>query len=211
MKLKFFAIAAAAVVMSGCLSINSYVDSSSFNNISKADITVPDAAKPVQLVVSWAQNGEDKPRLVNAITKVLAPVVEETGVYTITEDSAAPTLTFSGNNIADMGDAMKDGFVTGLTFGAAGSTVVDGYEFDISMSDMPSADKSYKHALISTIGNEEAPSPNLTAVKPIDGLNKVFQDVLLTFIKDTQAVGVAEVPFMYNPQTPIYLTVNSAP
>jgi hypothetical protein len=68
------------------------------------------------------------------------------------------------DNVADLGGAAGKGALTGLTFGAAGSMVTDGYVFTATFRPVgrPAVTKVYRHAIHSTIGSADGP-PNLAA------------------------------------------------
>ena len=59
------------------------------------------------------------------------------------------------DNVGDLGDAAAKGAKTGLTFGASGSQVTDGYVLTATFRPVGKepVTKIYRHALHSTIGN----------------------------------------------------------
>jgi hypothetical protein len=94
------------------------------------------------------------------------------------------------NNIADLAAARAKGFGTGLTFGAAGSTVTDDYEFQFTYrgADGKEHRHSYQDAIYTTIGNASPPvAANPTT--PTLAFEKVIEDVTLNFVKDLQSEG----------------------
>ena len=191
MKLRLLSLAVGATFLTGCLTTTSYVDPK-FADIDYSAIQKPESMTPVKLAVNFQRNGEDFKRGDKLLTKVITYVIGKSGVYEI-DESADATLSLTVNNVADMDAAMKQGFKTGLTFGANGTTVTDFYEVSISYSgDGANMSKDYKHALHSTIGKEEAPFANVTGQKPQEAFDSMLEDVILTFIKDNQAMTVSE-------------------
>lgn len=200
MKLKIVSLVTASVVLTGCLTTTSYVDPK-FVDIDYSIIQKPESITPVKLAVNFQRNGEDFKRGDKLVTKVVTDVIGKSGVYEIDETSEN-TLSVSVNNVADVSDALKEGFKTGLTFGANGTTVTDFYEVTISYSgNGAEMSKEYKHALHSTIGNEDAPFSNVTGQKPQEAFDSMLEDVILTFMKDNQAMTVSEmslIPAVYD-------------
>ena len=85
---------------------------------------------------------------------------------------------------------MKKGFVTGLTFGGKGSTVTDYYEAKIELAGPDGKQiKNYKHALVTTIGNADAPLPGVAPLKMMDAFNVVVQDIIMNFVQDMKIDG----------------------
>ena len=200
MKLKILSIAIAATVLTGCLTTTSYVDPK-FADIDYSAIQKSESLTPVKIEVDFERNGEDFKKGNSLVTTVVTDVLAKSGVYEIDETSDN-TLFVRVNNVADMDEAMKQGFKTGLTFGASGTTVSDLYEIEIAYTgEGGEMSKEYSHALHTTIGNEEAPFANVTGQKPQAAFDSMLEDVLLTFIKDNQVMTTSEndeVPYINN-------------
>ena len=191
MKLKIASIAIAAIVLTGCLTTTSYVDPK-FADIDYSAIQKSESLTPVKIEVNFQRNGEDFKRGDKLLTTVVTDVIMKSGVYEI-DATSENTLFVRVNNVADMDAAMKQGFKTGLTFGASGTTVSDLYEIEVAYSgEGGEMSKEYSHALHTTIGNEEAPFANVTGQKPQDAFDSMLEDVLLTFIKDNQVMTTSE-------------------
>src|SRR5215831_10009127 len=86
-----------------------------------------------------------------------------------------------------MGAAVGKGFATGLTFGLAGSEVVDGYEMSVSYTPVGGSPmcRKYKHAIHTTIGALKAPS-GMQPAPLADAFDQVVEDMLLNFLRDFQ-------------------------
>jgi hypothetical protein len=93
------------------------------------------------------------------------------------------------NNLANMGGAAAKGFGTGLTFGLVGNHVTDNYEITFRLTQPSGGEElKYQHAIMTTVGNASGP-PGVTAVGLASALDQVIDDVVLNFLKDTQADG----------------------
>ncbi len=175
--------------LSACLSMKTYPDSqyhkATYTSVGK--LAVP---KPVRLTVIFQRNGKDFPRAVKQLRPIVEHVLVTSGAFTLVNDAAAAELRVTLNNIADLGEAAKNGFVTGLTLGGKGSTVTDFYEAKIELIAVDgTVSKEYKHALLTTLGNAVAPIPGVAPVTPAAGFNIVVEDILLNFIQDLKTDG----------------------
>jgi len=180
------------VSVSGCVSVQSYVDP----QYHKASYeTVQRLAKPlpVKVDVQFQRNGEAFPSADNELRGHVERTLRATGVFAPSPTVTTPTISVTANNIADLGAARAKGFGTGLTFGAAGSMVDDNYEFSCAFNDGAKAQKlTYMHAIHSAIGSHEPPA-GLTATTVSDAFGKVVEDVILNFVKDLEDKGVIKV------------------
>jgi predicted small secreted protein len=164
------AFLAGAVLLTGCAT--HYVDGA-VKDISASEFVRPAQPKPVQVVFEFQTKG-----VVNAnATALVKPMVMEriksAGIFADAQDRPLPgagLLSVTVNNVALTDDAYAKGFMTGLTFGMAGSTVTDGYLCTVSY--MPPGQttpiiKSAKHAIHTALGASGAP-PNGLQVAGID-------------------------------------------
>ncbi len=175
--------------LSACLSMKSYPDSQ-YHKATYATVGTFAASKPVRLTVVFQRNGKDFPRAIKEVRPIVERVLKSSGAFSVVTDASAAELRVTLNNVADMGEAAKKGFVTGLTFGGKGSTITDFYEAKI---ELVAADgtvaKEYKHALITTVGNADAPMAGAAPVTPIVGFGMIVEDIMLNFIQDMKTDG----------------------
>lgn len=187
-KLSF--IVASALLLSGCMSMKTYVDPQ-YAKSSPADIKAVASKYNTLVQVEFQVNGTAKPavneQLLGHVTKSLLAL----GVFNISSGTELPTLKVVVNNVADLSDAAASGFVTGLTFGAAGSVTTDRYEATVSYigKDGQPKSKKYQHALHSTIGNADAPIQGVAPMPLNDAFGKVIEQVLINFVADMQREG----------------------
>ena len=180
MKFKLILASIAIAGLSGCISIKSYVDPQ-YATLSYTDVNIP-ANTTFDLTTEFLRDGKPNKRAAAEIEKIAAKVFTKAGITNAPEGAK---LKITCNNIADMGAAAAKGFGTGLTLGLAGSTVTDGYQFTFEMEQGGSTvTKTYDHAIHSTVGNAEAPIANVEAVTTIVAFEEVFEDVMLSFLKD---------------------------
>lgn len=180
MKLKIIAIAFSALSVTGCISVKSYVDPQ-YSDLSFESVSVaPETAFNVS--TEMLTNGKPNERGSKYLAEATEKLFAKAGVSNLPE---ATSLKITCNNIADMGDAAAAGFGTGLTFGLAGSSVTDGYEFTFTLTeDGKETSTVYKHAMHTTMGNATAPISNVEAVTPQAAFDAIFEDVFLKFLQD---------------------------
>ena len=193
---KFLIGAIASIALStqltGCLAPKSYVDPQYRLVTPTNSISQPAQAIPVKVSVNFQRNGKDLPRANKELQAIVDRSLRSTGVFVPTESLTTPSISVNANNIADLGKAGAKGAATGLTFGAVGSTVTDNYEFNFKYNDAQGAahDATFKHALVSTIGNAKGPEGQ-KPVSPITAFNQIVEDVVQNFVKKLQDEGVA--------------------
>jgi hypothetical protein len=154
-------VVAFAMLASGCVSMNQYVDSA-LPKVSYAALKPVEPKQSVQVFLEFRTRG-----VTNAAgTALLQSTVVDTLVKSkmFSDVLVAPALSenklfITIDNILVDKDAFGKGFATGLTLGLAGSTVTDGY---IMNTVYVTATKNeikhvYRHAIHTTIGNADAP------------------------------------------------------
>jgi len=177
------------ICLSGCLSTKTYPDPQ-YRKASSASIGTFSAPVKVRLEVVFQRNGKDLPKVVKTVRPLVEKYLTSSGAFVLVTDSTAPVLRFTLNNVANLDEAMKKGFVTGLTFGGKGSTVTDYYEAKIEFAGTDGKQiKNYKHALVTTIGNADAPLQGVAPLKMMDAFNVVVQDIIMNFVQDMKIDG----------------------
>jgi hypothetical protein len=181
-------VAAGVCMLTGCLSVKSYVDPG-LHDLAWSEVKAPAQAHAVALDIAFYRNGE---RLARADTQVRGAVeraLGKSGVVVLKADGTTARLAVKVDNIANLAEARKKGFGTGLTFGGKGSTVTDGYQITISyQAGGQSVEKSYTHSLHTTVGNAKP----VTAAAPlsmVQGFDVVIEDAVIHFLRDMQAEG----------------------
>lgn len=178
------------VVTGGCLSIKAYVDPQ-LPKVGYADLLTRRDRRPVALTMEFHRNG--KPATLGASTarEEVRAVVEKSKLFSSLLDKPrddVDRLEIVLDSIGDTGDAAGKGALTGVTFGAKGSEVTDGYIFTATFRPVgkQGVTKIYRHAIHSTIGNAQGP-PGLVAEESLRAaFNKVVEGLVLNLLLELQ-------------------------
>ena len=174
----------------GCLGVKSYVDPQ-FRDATYQSIKPMEAPKLVTITVEFQVNGKPNKQQQVVVRRKVVRVLTATRVFVEAKGpSTEPPaeLRVVVNNVGDIGAAVGKGFATGLTFGLAGSHVVDGYELTATYTPVNGNPviRTYKHAIHSTIGAHSAPK-GMEPVPLVDAFDQVVEEMLLNFLRDLQA------------------------
>jgi hypothetical protein len=175
-RLQLGLLVAFALIASGC--VNMYVDLGT-KEIPSAQFKKPATLQEAQLLFEFQTKGAKNDRATTLLREKVLNQVRESGLFSKVTETAVPSgaiLSIVLNNvpITDPGDAAAKGFVTGLTFGLAGSQVSDGYVCTakyLPPNGGASISAEAKHALHTSIG---AGSPPKNAVKAESVSEAVF-------------------------------------
>jgi len=191
MRLRMVAMLVALMIAtSGCLSIKAYVDPQ-LPKVGYADLLARPDPRPVSLRVEFHRNGEPATLGASTAREAVRTAVEKSKLFSSLLDKPSDDvdrLEIVLDNIGDTGDAAGKGALTGLTFGAKGSQVTDGYVFTATFRAVgkQAVTKTYRHAIHSTIGNAEGP-PGLVAEDSLrTAFNKVVEGLVLNLLLDLQ-------------------------
>ncbi|MGH8500793.1 MAG: hypothetical protein ACRERV_18565, partial [Methylococcales bacterium] len=144
----------------------------------------------VSLDIHFQRNGKPMEKVVKQVRPLVEKHLLSTHAYAFVNDAAAPVLRITLNNVADLDEARKKGFLTGLTFGGKGSTITDYYEAKIELVKTDETlVKEYKHALVTTIGRAPPPFEGVASMKPMLAFDVVVQDIMLNFVQDMKTDG----------------------
>jgi hypothetical protein len=160
----------AVAALTGCA--NFYVDGAT-KEIDAAQFKRRDPVHPVQVLFEFQTKGVTN---ANATTLLKARVLEQiksSGLFSEvgeTPVAGGALLGITLNNVPLSDDAFSKGFVTGLTFGLAGSTVSDGYictaRYSAAAGGVPIV-RQARHAIHTAMGATSAPG-NATKAASID-------------------------------------------
>lgn len=191
MKTFFRAVLVLAVMLplTACITTKSYVDPQ-YRHASYESVHRLAQPVSVRVVAQFQRNGASTPAVNQQLQNQVEQTIRSTGAF-VPGANAPATLLVTANNIADLAAARAKGFGTGLTFGAAGSTIDDSYEFDFAYQ--PSGgtkyETSYKHVIHTTVGHAVGPA-GVVPTTPADAFDQVVRDVTLNFVKDLQDKGL---------------------
>ena len=180
------ALVALMIATSGCLSLKAYVDPQ-LPRVGYADLLARPDPRPVSLRVEFHRNGEPATLGASTAREAVRTVVEKSRLFSSLIDKPADDvdrLEIVLDNVGDTGDAAGKGALTGLTFGAKGSQVTDGYVFTATFRAVgkPAVTRTYRHAIHGTIGNAEGP-PGLVAEESLRAaFDKVVEGLVLNLL-----------------------------
>lgn len=177
------------------MSIKSYVNPESLApRSSLSQLRSPrDELAPVRVTLSFLTNGKPNPRATKeAMTKILWHL-QASGQFASVESGGSPgcaRMEIQIDNVGDVGDAVAEGLKAGVSLGASGGGVTDGYVFIGAFRPAagPSVTKTYRHALYTTVGNKAGPK-GLPAMSMQGAFYRVVEDLVDNFLRDLQVEG----------------------
>ncbi len=185
----------ASSILGGCLQVRSYVDPK-LPRASLADIQPPQStgqARPLQLAFEFQRNGSPHGGVARQVRPQIVRVLTDSKLFSsVSAGNSNEEARFEIvlNNLANIGDAAGKGFLTGLTFGGAGSLVTDSYVMSATFTapGKPRVSKTYEHALHTTIGNKKGPE-GLQPKSVKEAFEEVVDQLMLNLLRDLQKEG----------------------
>jgi hypothetical protein len=184
--LSLFALAAAAL-LTGCA--NFYVDGN-LKDTPQAAYHRPAQPQQVQLVTEFQTKGVSNARATDHVKTMVADAVRASGVFSEVRDTPAPgagMLSVTLNNVPLTDDAASKGFIAGLTFGAAGQQVTDGYICTVTYlapGQSTPIVKSVHHALHTTIGAKGSPVNAVKAASADEAIRTIVRQSVSAALND---------------------------
>jgi hypothetical protein len=177
----------AVSALTGCASM--YVDGTT-KEIPVAEYKAPAAPKPVQFVFEFQTKGVANDRATAFLKDKVLEQVKSSRLFSNVSDKpveGGALLSISLNNVPLSDDAFTKGFVTGLTFGLAGSQVSDGYICTAKYS--PSAgvtaiSKQARHAIHTTVGAAATPANATKAASGEEAVTLMTRQILSNVLND---------------------------
>jgi len=174
-------------LLSGCASF--YVDGNA-REVASAEFAKPEIARPVQVFFEFQTKGVANTRATDLLRDRVLKQVKDSGLFGALVDQAEPSagvLSITLNNVPLSDDAFTKGFVTGLTFGLAGSQVSDGYVCTATYSPPGGGTpvvKSARHAIHATLGASSAPANATKAANAEDAVFTMSRQVISQVLND---------------------------
>lgn len=147
-------------------------------------------AKPVAVDLTFQTNGNENPRGATTVLPWVTRAVTESGAFSEVADSPGAdvaTLEITINNVANISEAIGRGFVTGLTFGAAGNAVTDGYVCTATYHPAGGGapiQATATHAIHTTIGAKGAPAGAVRSVSIMEALETMTRQLTANCINN---------------------------
>lgn len=187
---KLFGFLAAGLLlanMTGCASF--YLDTAT-REIPVEAYKKPAAPKPVQVVFEFQTKGVANATATKYLSAQVVEQIKGSGLFSEVKDTPVADgalLNVVLNNVPLTDDAFSKGFVTGLTFGLAGSQVSDGYVCTIKYLPSPqdaAIDKTARHAIHTVMGAKEGPN-NGTKVESLEvAVKTMTRQIVSTALDD---------------------------
>jgi hypothetical protein len=159
-KSRSLAVCLFALAASGCVSVQSYVETGH----DKADFRelIPrNPPTPVQVVVDFRVNGQPHPDVNTAVFSEVVRVLQRTRVLQPVSGDPGLTLHVLVNDVSDVDSDKTSSWWTGFTFGQIGNTTRDDYHFNYTLQDSKGGKPQtglYQHAMITVVGRAAPPS-----------------------------------------------------
>lgn len=173
--------------LTGCASF--YVDSST-KEVATSQFNKKPELSPVTLIFEFQTKGVANDRATDYLKERVFEQVKNSGLFSDVSTTATPdsrVLSIILNNVPVTDDAFSKGFVTGMTFGLAGSVVTDGYVCTakyIQENGKETITKQARHALHTTLGAKSAPENAVKAASLEEALTTVTQQVISNVLND---------------------------
>jgi hypothetical protein len=176
-------------VLLGCAAPKSFIDPS-IPKVSYDDIRKSSDPLKLKLIVEFQRNGEHYPKADSTLKDETERILRGTGLIIPTDVGSIGDIKVTVNNISDLGAASAKGFGVGLTFGLAGTTVMDAYELSISINanGKTVTRTAIKHALYTAIGNATLPE-GVETVPTNVAFGRVLEQMLLRALQEMQKAG----------------------
>ena len=148
-------------LLTGCA--NFYVDGTT-REVPVAQFKRVAEPKPVQVLFEFQTKGVVNARATDHLKSQVIDQVKASGLFASVDDKPVANgsvLSVTLNNVPLTDDAFSKGFVTGLTFGLAGSKVSDGYVCTMTYTDPKQPNplvKQARHAIHTTLGANSVPT-----------------------------------------------------
>ena len=174
-----------------------------FPKISYDEINKRSEPLKLKLAAEFQRNGTHYEKADTILKDNSERILRGTGVIMPSVEPVDGEITIVCNNVGDSGSAAAKGIGIGLTFGAIGNTVTDGYKLSVLIKTKDGRTISRGeiiHALHTAIGNTSVPE-GVETVLPNVAFERVLEQMLLKAIKDMQESGeltwFIRVPFWW--------------
>ncbi|MES2321128.1 MAG: hypothetical protein V4633_02575 [Pseudomonadota bacterium] len=181
---------ASSALLTGCMTM--YVDTAT-KEVPVAELKKVVQPKPVQLTFEFQTNGAPNAAATTYLKDKIAAQVKASGLFSaveLTPVAGSDQLSVTLNNIPITKDAAAQGFVTGLTFGLAGSAVTDGYVCTVRYLPAGKTDvivTTAKHAIHATAGNANAPANARKSADMAEAVTTMTREILSNNLRDLAA------------------------
>lgn len=171
---------AASAIMSGCAT--HYIDTAT-KEVPVSQFKKSAQPQPVRMSFEFQSDGAPNSMVTELLRKQVTDQVAASGLFSDMVNSPdAGVLSVAINNLkGDTASAAAKGFVTGLTFGLAGSTVTDFYECKVTYlapGQTQPVTTSARHAIHTTIGAKGAPANATPSLSQEDAVRTMVRQIV---------------------------------
>lgn len=184
----FFALAlvVCASLLGGCAT--QYVDGA-VKDVPDSQFARPAQPQPVQVIVEFQTNGKPNARATEFVKPMVLDRIKASGLFRDVQDkpNGGGLMSVTINNVALLDEAYRKGFLTGLTFGAAGNTVTDGYECTVTYTRAGQATplvKTAKHAIHTAMGSAGAVPGGVKVGSVTEAVQMMTRQIVGTALKE---------------------------
>jgi hypothetical protein len=177
----------ATALLAGCAT---HVVDGALKEVPATAFARPAKPAPVQLVTEFQTKGVVNARATDYIKKTVSDAVSASGLFDQVSDKPAPQagmLSVTLNNVPLTEDIFGKGFMAGLTFGAAGQTVTDGYLCTVSYLPAGVASpivKTVRHAIHTNLGATAAPNNAYKAASLEEAVQTMVRQAVRSALND---------------------------
>ncbi|MBI3571044.1 MAG: hypothetical protein HY082_08075 [Gammaproteobacteria bacterium] len=171
---------------SGCAT--HYVDTA-LTDVKPEQFKKPVSPKPVQLIFEFQSKGVANARVTELLKAQVSEQIKACQLFS--QVSAEPVdgsvLSITINNISLSDNAFSKGFITGLTFGAAGNMATDGYICTVNYMPAQSSKKitkTVRHAIHTTVGAHSGPVNAEKSDSIKDAVEKMTRQIVSNALYD---------------------------
>ena len=178
---------ATTALLGGCAS--AYLDGST-KEVAAAQFKKPASPAPVQVLFDFQTKGVANAQATAFLRDHVIAQVKSSGLFSEVGSAAVPNgamLSITLNNVPMSDDAFSKGFVTGLTFGLAGSQVSDGYVCTAAYrvgNGAAAVTKQARHAIHTTVGAAATPGNSTKMPDHKEAVIQMTTQVLSNVLND---------------------------
>lgn len=175
------------LMFTGCATM--YVDGTT-KEVSPSQYKTKEQKSPVMLVFEFQTKGVANAKVTEYLKARVLEQVKSSGLFS--DVSLSPVaenrvLSITLNNVPITDDAFSKGFVTGLTFGLAGSSVSDGYICTgryLGSPEQQAITKQTRHAIHTTLGAKLAPDNAIKTANAEEAVTLMMRQVISNVLMD---------------------------
>ncbi len=183
-----------AASLSACMTTRVYVDPA-LPTVGREDVGSTETPMPVQLAAEFRTKGSSNASATALMRPRALAVLNESGLFSRATEAAVEQggrLVLVIDNVPLTDNAAAKGFGTGLTLGAVGSMVSDGYQASLVYTrNGATHEVAVKHAIHTTVGNHAGPE-GLTPMTMDAAVYQMIDQIVWNGLKLLNAQGAFE-------------------